>query len=53
LELIDRTGKLMLRKNIAGQAGQVKVDVGGLASGIYLVRLVGNGADAVQRVFLQ
>lgn len=53
LELIDRSGKLILRKNIAGQAGQVKVDVGHLASGIYMVRVVGNEGSVTQRVYLQ
>ncbi|MEO5893189.1 MAG: PQQ-dependent sugar dehydrogenase [Ferruginibacter sp.] len=53
LELISMNGNVVLQKNIAGQVGQLKVSLNKVAAGVYTVRLVGNAATAVQKVFIQ
>ncbi|MEO6453607.1 MAG: PQQ-dependent sugar dehydrogenase [Ginsengibacter sp.] len=53
LELISMNGALMLKENVAGKTGKIKIPVGKLAPGIYSVRLIGKSNTDVQKIIIQ
>ena len=53
LELISMNGIVTFRKNITGQSGNIKVNIGKLSPGIYIVRLVGNSKTSSQKIVIQ
>jgi len=54
LELVSVNGTVILKKNIGGQTGNVNVQVSSkLGKGIYMVRLIGSAAVAVQKILIQ
>jgi hypothetical protein len=51
--LYDVSGRLMAARRIAvGRSGTATLDLRGLASGVYLVRLAASGLQSVQKVVL-
>ncbi len=53
LEVFTMNGKLVIKENIAGRTGQIKIPVSKLAKGIYAVRLIGNSNSAVEKIVVQ
>lgn len=53
LEVVNMNGTVLLQKNLSGQTGQVRVSLGGLGTGVYMVRLNGNAATTVEKIFVQ
>lgn len=53
LALISMNGTILLQKNISGQAGQVKVPVGKMITGVYMAKLAGSANTVIQKIFIQ
>ncbi|MCD6124088.1 T9SS type A sorting domain-containing protein, partial [bacterium] len=51
LELYDITGKVVLRRAITAK-GSEKIAIDGLSSGVYFVRVVGEGRSVVKKVLV-
>ncbi len=53
VELISMDGKMILKENIRGRTGDIKIPVSKLATGMYVARLTGNSITTVEKVFIQ
>jgi glucose/arabinose dehydrogenase len=53
LELFSMNGSVVFKKNITGQSGNIKVNLGKLSPGIYIVRLTGNTNASSQKIIIQ
>lgn len=54
VSVLDVTGRCRLRQELAaGRSGSVRLDLHGLADGVYLVRLEAAGSSAVARLVRQ
>ena len=53
LQLISMNGTLVLKKDVTGQSGNIKVPLSKVAAGIYMVRLIGNSKTISQKIFIQ
>lgn len=53
LELIRIDGNLILKENIEGRTGDIKVPTGNIAAGTYIIRLTGNSKTDVQKIIIQ
>ncbi|MEO6549986.1 MAG: PQQ-dependent sugar dehydrogenase [Ferruginibacter sp.] len=52
VEIINAAGARVLQKNVGGQTGNIKVPVGHLSTGVYMVRMLGNSITRTEKVFI-
>ncbi len=53
IEVVSTNGSLVVKQNISGQSGSMKIPVNGLAAGIYLVKFIGDNSSAVEKIIVQ
>lgn len=53
LQLISINGAVLLKENIEGKTGQIKIPLRNFTSGIYTVRFVGNSKTTVQKIIIR
>ncbi len=53
VQVIDMNGRILKNKNLSQVTGIIYVEVAGLASGVYTVRLLGNGTGVYRKIVIQ
>lgn len=53
LQVIDINGHVVKKKTLDGSTGTVYTDLSGLAKGIYMIKLTGNGREVIRKIAVQ
>jgi len=53
VDIFNMDGKLMYRESIGNRVGQIRIPLPGMPAGQYLVRLIGNEKQLMQKIMLQ
>lgn len=53
LELAGMDGRIIMKENISGKTGLVSFNMGAVTSGMYLVRMNGDAASHIQKIYVQ
>ncbi len=53
IDVINLTGHIVFKRNIAGQTGNIKIPLGNLSPGIYSVKFTGNNSSVLQKILVQ